>query len=91
MCQSLWNYYILGSTFALLRGCLESGEVKCAVPHLDTPRSFSGSAEIYYNLLTPAEKTKVHIMRTAGTVPQVPEGKLGCRTEERAASPAPEP
>lgn len=91
MCQLLCNYYTLGSSFNLLRRCLESGEIKCAVPHLDTLRTFSGSAEMCYNLFTPAGKAAGHIMQTAGTVPQVPEGKLGCRTDERAASLAPEP
>lgn len=81
MCQSLCNY-MLASSFALLRGCLESGEVQCTVPHLDIPRTFAGSAETCYHLLTPAEKATVHIVQPAGTVPQVPEGKLGRRTEE---------
>lgn len=90
MCQSLCNY-MLASSFALLRGRLESGEVQCAMLHLDIPRTFSWSAEMCYHLLTPAEKAAVYIVQPAGTVPQVPEGKLGRRTEERAASLAPEP
>lgn len=40
------------------------GEGKCAVPHLDISRTFSGSAEMCHKLLTPAEKAAVHIMQT---------------------------
>lgn len=89
MCQSLCNY-ILASSFALLKECLESGEAKCAVPPLDTPRTFS--VEMCHNLLTPAEGGGFHHANCRhGAIPQVPEGKFGQRTEKRAVSPAPEP
>lgn len=85
------NYYILGSSFALLKECLGSGEVKGNAPLLDTPRTFS--VEMCNNLLAPAERRQPfhHAKCRHGAIPQVPEGKFGQRTEKKAASLAPEP
>jgi hypothetical protein len=65
MCQSLHNYVILGSSFALIREYLKLGY--WATPYLGTPKTTSGSAEMGHNSPHPCKgKTSVYTLWPAG-------------------------
>lgn len=65
--------------------------MKCAVTHLDTPRTFSVGWPQPAHPLQREGVSFHHANCGHGAISQVPEGKFGQRTEKRVVSLAPEP